>query len=464
MTDLVIYGNVVTEAGVLESAFISVENGIITNVSDKPEDAKRTIDARGSYILPGGIDTHVHSHSSNYKPEGWKRISQCAAKGGVTTIVDMPYDSPEPTTTPEILRQKIAALEQGSIVDVALYGTMQKHNGVGQLMPLVEAGVSALKFSTYETDPARFPKISNGDIAKAFEVLQHTNLPICFHAEDGDIVDPLVKELYPRGEAEPRLHAASRPPVSEMTSVASLLEMARRTKVRLHIVHLTVPEGFDLLEHYRTLGVDVTAETCIHYLILDDSEFVKQRGFVKCNPPLRTKEMQGGLWQKLFENKINFITTDHAPWAPELKDKPNIFDNKSGLPGLETILPLLYHEGVTKRSLDIERFSKLISTNPAKRFNFYPRKGTLQVGSDADITILDPRATFTVRSQDTYSVAAHTPYDGWMLNGRITHTFVRGQPVYDGEKTLEHAGRFLKPVQHLRQNSPYKQDNPYRKS
>jgi allantoinase len=446
MKDLVIHGNIVTEEGVLESASISVENGIITNISSEVEKAKRLIDAKGSYILPGGIDTHVHSHSSAYKPEGWKRISQCAAKGGVTTLVDMPYDSPAPTTTPEILKQKIAALEQESIIDVALYGTMQKHNGISQLMPLVEAGVSAFKFSTYETDPARFPKISNGDIAKAFEVLQHTNLPVCFHAEDGDIVDSLVKELYPRGETEPRLHAASRPPVSEMTSVASLLEMARGTNVKLHIVHLTVPEGFDLLGHYRTLGVDVTAETCIHYLLLDETAFDTQQGFVKCNPPLRTRAMQEGLWQKLFENKIDFITTDHAPWAPDLKNEPNIFDNKSGLPGLETMLPLLYHEGVSKRGLDIERFSKLISTNAAKRFNFYPRKGALKVGSDANITILDPRASFAVYSKDTYSVAAHTPYDGWKLNGRITHTFMRGQLVYDGEKVLEHKGHFVKPA------------------
>jgi allantoinase len=445
MNDWVIHGNVVTEDGVLESAFISIENGIITNISSEGGKAKQIIDVTGSYVLPGGIDTHVHSHSSSYKPEGWQRVSQCAAKGGVTTIVDMPYDSPEPTTTPEILKQKIKALEQDSIIDVALYGTMRKHGGISQLMPLVEAGVSAFKFSTYETDPERFPKISNSDIVKAFEVLQHTNLPVCFHAEDGDIVDPLVKELYARGEAEPHLHATSRPPISEMTSVASLLELVRNTKVKLHIVHLTIPEGFDLLEHYRSLGVDVTAETCIHYLLLDDSEFDKQRGFVKCNPPLRTKAMLEGLWQKLFEGRIDFITTDHAPWASKLKDKPNIFDNKSGLPGLETLLPLLYHEGVSKRGLSIEKFSKLISTNPAKRFNFYPHKGVLKVGSDADITILDPRASFLVKSEDTYSVVAHTPYDGWTLNGRITHTFVRGQLVYDGEKTLEHQGRFIKP-------------------
>jgi allantoinase len=445
MADLLIYGNAVTPSGVLEDAFIAIENGLITDISSHPQSATQTIDAKGSYLLPGGIDTHVHSHSAAHKPEGWKRISQCAAKGGVTTIVDMPYDSPEPTVTPEILKKKIDALERESIVDVALYGTMSKHNGIPQLRPLIDAGVVAFKFSTYETDPARFPKISNGDIVKAFEVLAKTNLPVCFHAEDGEIVDPLVKELYGRGEAEPHLHAVSRPPVSEMTSVATLLEMARGTSVKLHIVHLTIPEGFDLLGHYRSLGVNVTAETCIHYLLLDDSEFAKQRGFVKCNPPLRTKAMLEGLWQKLFENKIDFITTDHAPWAPESKDKHNIFDNKSGLPGLETLLPLLYHEGVTRRGLDIQRFVSLTATHPAKRFNLYPRKGVLQLGSDADVTILNPRETFTVRSEDTYSVAAHTPYDGWTLQGRITHTFVRGQLVYDGQKVKEARGQFIKP-------------------
>jgi allantoinase len=128
MADLVIHGNALTPDGNLEDAFIAVENGTITDISSQPTSAKQTIDARGSYILPGGIDTHVHSHSSAYKPEGWKRISQGAAKGGVTTIVDMPYDSPEPTVTPEILKKKIGKLERESIVDVALYGTMSKHS------------------------------------------------------------------------------------------------------------------------------------------------------------------------------------------------------------------------------------------------------------------------------------------------------------------------------------------------
>jgi allantoinase len=199
MAELLVHGNAVTPDGVLEDAFIAVENGLIIDISSQPTPAKETLDARGSYLLPGGIDTHVHSHSSAYKSEGWKRISQCAAKGGVTTIIDMPYDSPEPTITAEILKKKIEKLERESIVDVALYGTMAKYNGIPQLQPLIDAGVIAFKFSTYETDPTRFPKISNGDIVKAFAVLGKTNLPICFHAEDGEIVDPqTVARLFPK--------------------------------------------------------------------------------------------------------------------------------------------------------------------------------------------------------------------------------------------------------------------------
>ncbi|ULH14324.1 amidohydrolase family protein (plasmid) [Deinococcus sp. KNUC1210] len=237
-----------------------------------------------------------------------------------------------------------------------------------------------------------------------------------------------------------------------MAAVARLLELSRAVTaegypVKLHIAHLTVPQGFHLLEHYRALGVDVSAETCIHYLTLSEDDLNTQGAPLKCNPPLRPAEMQEALWAEVLAGRVALITTDHAPWPPELKDKPNIFDNRSGMPGLETMLPLLYSEGVVRRGLPLTEFARLTASGPADRFGLAHRKGRLQVGLDADLTILDPRASTTVRAAGSYSIARHSPYEGRTLSGRITHTLLRGAEVFDGQTVVAQPGfaQFLTP-------------------
>jgi allantoinase len=451
MPDYAIRGDLVTEDRVLSDAYLIVQGDRIAEISADAPAGLEVIDHSGCAVLPGGVDAHVHSHSSLVDPEGWTRITQCAAAGGVTTIIDMPYDAPEPTITPERVRAKIKALEADGIVDVALYGTVQKHGGAAQVASLLEAGVCAFKLSTYETDPARFPRISDLEITRIFAALEAHPLgsrtPVAFHAENMELVDALVAEMRSSGESDGILHARSRPELSEVTDVVKLLELARGRDVRLHIVHLTVPRMFDVLREARVQGVNVTAETCIHYLTLDETELTRQRGFAKCNPPLRSKETQAGLWDKLLESEIDFVTTDHAPWAPHLKTQPNIFDNKSGLPGLETLLPLLYSAGVADRGLSLEHFAHLIATNPARWANLYPQKGALRVGADADIAVIDPRLETTLRGADSHSVAAHSVYEGWTLRARIVRTISRGETVFADGRVTGQAGRarFVRP-------------------
>lgn len=441
-------GQLVTPSGVV-NANLAVQDGKIAAISAETLDAVEVVDCAGLLIFPGGIDGHVHVSSSEVHPEGWKRLSQCAAAGGVTTVVDMPYDAPQPTVNATHLKRKIGELQAESVIDAALYGTIAKRGGVGEIRGMAEAGASAFKFSTYETDPQRFPRIPNDQLWLALGELADLNIPAVFHAEDGEIIDALVAELRQKPEASApaagRLHAQSRPPVSEMVAVAGLLELARQLTeqgkpVRLHIAHLTVPEGFHLLEHYRALGVKVTAETCIHYLVLSEDDLAAQGAPLKCNPPLRPKAMQDALWEEVKAGRVEFITTDHAPWPPELKARANIFDNRSGMPGLEWLLPLLYSEGVVGRGLSLSEFVNLIATRPADFFGLSKCKGRLKVGLDADLVVFDPQAKHTIRAADSHSIAAHTPYEGWELSGKIVRTVRRGETIFDGERVKAGAG------------------------
>lgn len=450
--DLVIEGRFVTPGGVLDG-FMGVQAGQIAALGTERLRGQEWLDARGQLVFPGGIDAHVHVNSSAVDPEGWTRLTRCAAAGGVTTVLDMPYDAPQPTVNAALLEAKIERLRAEAVVDAGLYGTITKRGGTGEIAAMVAAGACAFKFSTYETDAQRFPRIPHDELLKALRILARTGTPAVFHAEDGEIIDALIAELAPRGAEDARLHARSRPPVSEMTAVAALLELARAVTaeglpIKLHIAHLTIPEGFALIEYYRALGVDVSAETCIHYLALTEDDLAEQGAPLKCNPPLRPAAMQERLWQEVLTGRVAFITTDHAPWPPHLKAHPNIFDNRSGMPGLDWMLPLLYSEGVVRRGLSLTDFARLTATAPAERLGLHHRKGSLSVGLDADLTILDPAATHTVRASQSASIAAHSPYEGRELVGQITRTLVRGQTVYDGQHVgVVGSGEFIRPPQ-----------------
>lgn len=448
--NMVIQGNLVLPSGVYEDGWLAIADGDIAGIfaADERPRAEQAIDARGHWVLPGGIDAHVHSGSNGQDPEGFTRLTRGAAVGGVTTVIDMPYDDPRPATTPERLRAKVEAIDREAVVDVALYGTIAKYGGWDQIVPLAQAGVCGFKFSTYETDPERFPAIPVPELIHAFGEVAKTDLVAAFHAENGDIIDPLVEALRPRGESEPALHCLSRPPVSETTAVLTLLELARTYPVKLHIVHLTVPFGYDLLAWFRGHGVDATAETCIQYLALDQTHLTTLRGLAKCNPPLRPQAMQDELWRKLLAGAIDFVTSDHAPWPLERKTRPNIFDNASGLPGVQTLLPVLFSCGVSGRGMDIRQFARLIATAPARRYGLYPRKGALVVGADADITVIDPTARWTVEAAQSQSVARESPYDGMSLQGKVVRTLARGKVVFDGRDVVGAPGdgRFVSPA------------------
>ena len=363
--DLVVRGDIVLPDRVVKDGVIWVHNGKTVGISrqDYIPPNQKFIDATGKYVLPGIVDAHVHCFSS--PQEGFKHATRSAAAGGVTTIIDMPYDAGAPVITVERLRAKQDLLETEAVVDVALLATIKKRGGLEEISRMAEAGACGFKMSMYETDPDRFPRIPDDELLKAFSLIRETGLPVGLHAENDEVVKGAIAQQRNVSVPEPAAHSASRPRVAESEAVLKALEFAHWTCVQLHIYHATFPRVFELVAWYRQQGVHVTAETCIQYLLLTEDDLIRLGARAKVNPPLRSALEQDRLWEPCAGDMVAMVTSDHAPWTLDRKSHTNIFDNASGSPGVETLLPLLYSEGVAKGRLSIHDLVRLLAVNPA---------------------------------------------------------------------------------------------------
>jgi allantoinase len=442
-------GRVVLPERVLDRGYVAVRDGRIAAVGalqGTPPAGRRVVRADHAYVLPGIVDTHVHTRSE--PAEGITRCTQAAVAGGVTTIADMPYDMPAAVPDLETFTKKIADVNAQAVADVALYGTIRKEGGLDEIERMAAAGACAFKVATYEADPIRFPRIPDGELLAAFHRIAATGLPVAVHCENQDIADRGVAQERAAGRTDPLAHGRSRPPVSETEAVGRVLELAYGTAVHVHIVHASVPRSFDLVDRYRREGVRVTAETCVQYLVLEESSVERLGALGKINPPLRSRDHVDGLWRYLAAGWIDQVTSDHAPWLLARKRDPDMFRNASGAPGVETLLPLLYHYGVASGRISILALAALLAERPARNFGLFPRKGWLAPGADADLTVLDPDAVWTIRGKDLHSAVGWTPFEGLELRGRVMHTFVRGRAAYESGTIVARPGdgQFVSPV------------------
>ncbi|MGB8953809.1 MAG: dihydroorotase family protein [Tumebacillaceae bacterium] len=447
MYDLIIKGNAVLSDRVLYDAVVAVKDGRIAAVlpPGTNAEAKERIDATGRYVLPGAIDAHVHCYSS--LDEGFTKASRSAAAGGVTTIIEMPYDATGMICTEELFLAKKEVVERESVVDIALLATIAKQDGLDQIPLLARAGACGFKVSMFNTDSFRFPRIDDGELLEAFAAIAETGCPVGVHAEVDEIVRKAMRKQEAYGERDPRSHCWSRPKVAESTAVLTALELAHWTGVKLHIYHCTFPRIFDLVHYFKKQGTRVTAETCTHYLTLSEDDLLTLHAKGKINPPLRSREDVEQLWQQIARGEVDMVTSDHAPWLIERKNKPNIFENASGAPGVEHLLPVMYSEGVAAGRISIVQLAHLLAEKPASVFGLDSQKGRIAEGLDADLVILDPQQSWVIDEAETQSSAGWSPYHGMQMQGRITHAFLRGQAVYDGTVVGQPGmGRFVHAV------------------
>lgn len=376
-------------------------------------------------LLPGAVDVHVHTRS--YAEEGIEACTRAAAAGGVTTIVDMPYDASGPVDSPAAFRDKVGDVDREAVIDVALWATVPPVGAVDQVQALVDAGAAAFKLSTFETHPRRFPRIPDAQMVTAFRAIAAAGGMAGIHAENDELVRAGIAAERAAGRSgDPLAHARSRPPIAETEAIGRVLEFARATGVRIHICHVSTPRGVELVRQARADGVDASAETCPHYLLLDETTLVERGGEAKINPPLRA--------ESLPTEGLELIASDHVGWPAERKHGADIFALAAGAPGVELIAPLV-HDALGAREL-----TRLVAEQPARRFGLWPRKGSLAPGADADILVLDPDAEWTIDPAALVTPAGWSPYAGRRVRGRVIATFSRGEQVWDGERVTAPAG------------------------
>lgn len=425
--DLVIHGGVVaSETGTL-SASLAIADGAIVAIGDAAAmpAAATTIDASGLHLLPGAIDAHVHYREPGYThKEDWGTGTAAAAMGGVTTVFEMPNVNP-PTATPEALEMKLDAARKAH-VDFGLYGLLAEDN-IDQLEALIDGGVAAFKCFMGNTF-GNLPSPSTGAMLEGFEILARHGLRCSLHAETASIMAWRQKKLITAGRTDPLAHLASRPAVVATEAVARAAILAEWTGARIHILHISSADELRPLREAKARGVDITGETCPHYLLFDEGAYETLGSIIRVNPPVREARHQAALWEALKDGTIDMIATDHAPHDPEEKRRDDIWTADCGFPGVETQMQLMLTE-VHKGRLTLEDYVRMAAGAPARAFGLFPRKGAIAVGADADIAFVDMERRHVIRAAELHSRGKITPFEGMETVGLPVHTMVRGRFV-----------------------------------
>ncbi|MFO1292265.1 MAG: amidohydrolase family protein [Rubrivivax sp.] len=446
--DCVIQGRIVRADRVIDRGFVAIRGGLVEHVgAGVPPAARERHDFGSAWVLPGAIDSQVHSCSQKGQ-EGFDWSTRAAAAGGVTTIVDMPYDDGNLICTAERLSQKAAMAGESARVDYALFGTIRPQDGAMHIDALAAAGAAAFKFSTYETHPERFPRIPSAVMHDAMRAIAPHGLMVGVHNENDEAAREFMRRVEAGGATDWKAHGRSRPPITETLAIAEVYEIAADTGCAAHIVHCSLGRGYEMAAAYRTQGVEATIEACIHYLMLSEEDDVARiAGKAKVNPPIRGRAEREALWRHLAAGNVTVVSTDHVSWSEDRKTHPNMLRNSSGVPGLEVLVALLV-QGLLERGLPLTWAARLLASNPARLFRIGHRKGALEVGRDADVAVLGHRPGRYDPAASGHNRVGWSPYEGMSLEYRPVATFARGELVYDGRDVPGRPGRgqFVRPA------------------
>ncbi|MDO5603573.1 MAG: dihydroorotase family protein [Paracoccus sp. (in: a-proteobacteria)] len=454
--DLVLSGRVILTGGELPGGFVAVRDGRVALIGQgrAPAAAERH-DLGGALILPGAVDAQVHSLSQK-GAEGFAASTAAAAAGGVTTIVDMPYDEGDLICSADAVARKAATAGAQARVDVALYGTVDPSEGAARIAEQAAAGVAAFKFSTFGTDPKRFPRIPPALLLECFSEVARTGLAAGVHNEDDAYVRDAMAAVRAAGVTDWRAHGLSRPAMTEILALLQIYETGAATGCPAHVVHCSVGRGYEIARRYRDEGNHATIECCIHYLTLDEeNDVARLGGKAKINPPVRPRAEVEALWRHLAAGHVSMVSTDHVSWSEDRKTDPDMLANASGVPGLEVMVPLLI-KGLMARGLGLGWAARLLADNPARHFRLDGDKGGIATGRHADLVVLEPVARVYDAAASRHSVAGWSPYDGMELPWTVSATFARGRMAFDGRDVLAQpgAGHFIRPPETLPERKP----------
>lgn len=446
--DLVIKNaRVVTHTQTSEGVGLAIQDGKVVAIGDEDQlpRAREVLDAQGLYVLPGIMDCHVHFRQPGLEYKGeWRTESEAAIHGGVTFVCDMPNTRP-PTADAEQVRIKQEIAEANSYVDFGIFGLLAQDN-YDQLLPMAEAGVIGYKVFMGETI-GNIPAPDDGQLFESLSLIAEIGLRTAVHAENDAIMQHGIRKMKALGRTDPRAHRDSRPVVAEVESITRLTTLSRYTGAKVHICHLSSGDGADAIAGARADGIDVTAETAPHYLLIDDAEYDRVWNHLRMNPPVRGGDHGERLYQALLSGAVDMIATDHSPHTEEEKAPRNVWEAISGFVGVEVAARLMLSEFVNKGRLSLNKYVELTSWNPAHVFQVYPQKGTIEVGSDADLAFVDLERPWKIDRFQLHSKNRVTPFHEWQGIGMPVWTMVKGQLVMrEGETLGERRGRMVRPV------------------
>ncbi|UOF92373.1 allantoinase [Fodinisporobacter ferrooxydans] len=433
--DLIIRnGQIVTEEGIFQGDIAVHEQRIVKiGFISTEKKAKKEIDAVGLHVFPGLIDTHVHfNEPGRTEWEGLATGSQSLAAGGVTTFFDMPLNSSPPTTTAQGFERKKQAAEQSSILDYGLWGGLVPGN-LDSLEHLKKLGVIGFKGFMSNSGIDEFLHVDDSTLFKGMQKIAGLGSILALHAESDVITNQLADWYKAQGRRTARDYAASRPVLSEIEAVGRAASYAEITGCKLHIVHASSGEVVKRISEAKQRGVDITVETCPHYLAFTTPDLERLGGVAKCAPPLREQEHVESLWEALKSGEIDSIGSDHSPSPPAMKvasDNDDFFSLWGGISGAQTTLNVMLEEGYWRRNLPLEVIARVTAANPAKRFGLYPRKGTIAVGSDADLALVDLQSSFVLKETDLFYRHRQSPYIGKTFRGMVMFTILHGRVVF----------------------------------
>jgi allantoinase len=435
-------GTLVTPEGLLRED-LQIEESVIQSIgSDVRGDS--AIDATGLHVFPAVIDVHLHfNEPGRTEWEGAATGSRALAAGGGAVFFDMPLNSTPCTVNACEFDRKRAALEASSIADFGIWGGLIPGNRQ-ELAELAERGVVGFKAFLCDSGLPEFPRADDLTLWEGLAEAARLNLPVAVHAESHELTQELSRRLVAQGRSSIQDFLASRPVLAELEAIGRATLMAGETNARLHIVHISSGRGIVAAAEARAAGVDVSIETCPHYLFFTEDDLERLGAVVKCAPPLRNLKHQNELWDELLKGTIDIVASDHSPAPLEMKTG-DFWRAWGGIAGVQSTLAVLLERGHFSRGLPLRNIAQLLATRPAQRFRI-PGRGAIRTGGYADLTLVDLSESFTLQPEAMAHRHRISPYSGERFRGKVRRTIRRGETIFaDGNFPSSTRGQLVRP-------------------
>ena len=442
MVDLVVRGGTVVTTDGQSLADLAIEDGRIVDVSPDLAGGRDEVDASGLLVLPGVIDVHVHfNEPGRTEWEGAATGSRALAAGGGTAFFDMPLNSTPCTVNAREFDRKHAALAAASIADFGLWGGLVP-GSVADMAEMAARGVVGFKAFMSNSGLADFPRADDATLLEGLREAARLGLPVAVHAESEELTRRFTERSTIRTA---RAFLDSRPVVAEAEAIQRACLLAGEARARLYLVHVSSGRGVAIAAEARARGVDVSIETCPHYLHFTEEDVERLGTVAKCAPPIRVADEQRGLWDAIVRGRVDIVASDHSPAPPEMKGG-DFASAWGGIAGVQSTLAVLLERGRHEHALPLERIAALTATEPARRFGIR-RKGSLAPGQDADLVLIDPEATVTLEAEDLHQRHKMSPYLGASFHGCVRRTIRRGETIFmDGHITAQSCGALIRPA------------------